>query len=270
MPASHWRSDECCTRGASSVRCDGRLAAENAALLTAASMPNSNAVVSHCELLERSSSRAEEISAPGGIVTPAKRNPAKLVAATAPLPTQSVEESAVKALPSSLTSSAPDCTWNVFVVTRVPESSLTMVPTPWVSPKTPLTGAVRLTANVSLGSAAVSPVTGTTIGSEVTPGLKVSVPLPAVKSVGAVAVPFAVAYCTDTLLPLACDSDTVKLAGVVPALPSVTDASAMAMVGGASSLLIVTMPVPSSIVALPGLDSVTEKVCWPRAPRRRR
>ncbi len=161
---------------------------------------------------------------------------------------------------SSLTSSLPLCTWNVAVVVIVPESSLTMVPIPWLSPRVPLTGAVRLTAKVSLGSAAVSPTTGTAIGSCVTPGLKVSVPLPAVKSVPEVAVPLAVAYWTLTVLPLACESETVNVAGVVPLLPSVTDASVIVIVGGASSSLMVTMPTLSSMVALDGFESVTLNV----------
>ena len=72
--------------------------------------------------------------------------------------------------------------------------------------------------------------------------------------------PFAVAYCTVTGLPLACESVTVKVAGVVPELPSVTEASLIVMVGGASSSLMVTMPVPSSMVALLGVESVTENV----------
>ena len=52
----------------------------------------------------------------------------------------------------------------------------------------------------------------------------------------------------------------MKVAGVVPELPSVTVASVIVIVGGASSSLMVTMPVPSSMVALVGVESVTERV----------
>jgi hypothetical protein len=76
VDASHCWSELCVAVWASSVRCDGRLAAENAALLTDASMPYWKLMVSHCALAERSSSRAEVTTAPGGTLTPVKRRPA--------------------------------------------------------------------------------------------------------------------------------------------------------------------------------------------------
>ena len=67
----------------------------------------------------------------------------------------------------------------VTVLVTVPESSLTMVAVPWLSPNTPFTGAERFSASVSLGSAAVSPMTWTGTGSAVCPGAKFKVPLAA-------------------------------------------------------------------------------------------
>ena len=52
---------------------------------------------------------------------------------------------------------------------------------------------------------------------------------------------------------------TVKVALVVPALPSVTVTSLIEMVGGASSSVMVPTPWPSAIVALVGLRQVDEE-----------
>ena len=54
-------------------------------------------------------------------------------------------------------------------------------------------GLDNVTVNVSLGSTVVSPVTATLTVCEITPGAKVIVPEPAVKSWPAVAVPLEVA-----------------------------------------------------------------------------
>ena len=53
-----------------------------------------------------------------------------------------------------------------------------MVPTPWLVPRIALVGLLRVTVNVSSGSMAVSPLTSTVTGFDVSPGLKVRV-LPA-------------------------------------------------------------------------------------------
>ena len=55
------------------------------------------------------------------------------------------------------------------------KSSLTIVPTAWASTSESPTGAVRLTTNVSVGSAVASPWTVTGNGIDVTPGAKVTV-----------------------------------------------------------------------------------------------
>ena len=61
---------------------------------------------------------------------------------------------------------------------------------------------------------------------------------------------------------LAFDSETVNVAAIVPALPSVTDTSLMEIVGCASSLLIVPTPWLSAIVAFVALDRFTLKVSF--------
>ena len=76
----------------------------------------------------------------------------------------------------------------------------------------------------------------------------------------AVAVPAVVAQSNVTALPLAADRVTVKVAVVVPALPSVTVTSLTDRVGAASSSVIVPRPEPSAIVAFPGLERVMPKV----------
>ena len=58
-------------------------------------------------------------------------------------------------------------------------SSSTMVPTPWPSAMVALVGLLRLTKNVSFGSASRSPLTSTVMVLLVSPGAKVSVPLAA-------------------------------------------------------------------------------------------
>ena len=54
-----------------------------------------------------------------------------------------------------------------------------IVPTPWLLPKAAFTGLVRLTKNVSSGSATMSPMTGTVMVLFVSPLKNVSVPLAA-------------------------------------------------------------------------------------------
>jgi hypothetical protein len=65
--------------------------------------------------------------------------------------------------------------------------------------------------------------------------------------VPAVAVFAEVAQSTVTALPLAADSVTVKVAVVVPALPSVTETSFTDRVGAGSSSVIVPIPWASLI-----------------------
>ena len=64
---------------------------------------------------------------------------------------------------------------------------------------------------------------------------------------------------TVTVCPLAAESVTVKVAVVVPALPSVTVTSSIDRVGGASSSVMVPAPEPSAIVALAGLVRLTDE-----------
>ena len=66
----------------------------------------------------------------------------------------------------------------VFVMARFAEamSSLLIVPTPWLSMMAPLTGRVRLTKNVSLGSTVASPWTTIVTCWLVWPGVNVTVP----------------------------------------------------------------------------------------------
>jgi hypothetical protein len=65
--------------------------------------------------------------------------------------------------------------------------------------------------------------------------------------VPAVAVPAAVAQSNVTALPLAADIETVNVAVVVPALPSVTETSLIARVGATSLSVIVPTACPSPI-----------------------
>ena len=80
--------------------------------------------------------------------------------------------------------------------------------------------------NVSSDSTVVSPATATLTVCEVTPGANVNVPDPTVKSLPAVADPFAVAHCTVTGAAAAFDNDTVKTAFDDPDLPSSTPTEA--------------------------------------------
>ena len=111
--------------------------------------------------------------------------------------------------------------------------------------------------NVSSASSSASSLTATPTVFDVSPGAKVSVPLPAVKSAGGVADPPAVAHCTVTVFPLAPFSDTVKLAGTSP---STTPVSPIESAGAGSSSVIVPRPLPSPIVPPDGADSVTVNV----------
>ena len=92
-------------------------------------------------------------------------------------------------------------------------------------------GLDRVSVKVSSSSSVVSSIVATVTVSSVTPGMKVSVSLAAVKSVSEVAVPPVVAQFTVTVWPLAADSVTVK----VTPLPSVPEASATLTDGGSSS-----------------------------------
>ena len=75
LPASHCMSLACATRGASSVRCDGRAPAVNGALLVDASAASSNATQFHCVLVADTCNRADVTVAPAGMFTPVKRSP---------------------------------------------------------------------------------------------------------------------------------------------------------------------------------------------------
>src|SRR4051812_11386232 len=109
-----------------------------------------------------------------------------------------------------------------------------------------LTAPERFTTNRSFDSAAVSPTTATAIVFRVSPGANVSTPLVATKSDPAAAVSPKVAYDTLTGTVAAADRRTVKTNGVVPAFPSASDTSSIAIAGGggpcASSLR--TVPTP--------------------------
>ncbi len=72
--------------------------------------------------------------------------------------------------------------------------------------------------------------------------------------------PFAVAYCTVMVFPLTAERLTVKLALLVPLFPSVTLTSLIAIVGTGSSLVIVSCPWLSAIVALVGVLRLITKV----------
>src|SRR4029079_6366920 len=95
------------------------------------------------------------------------------------------------------------------------------VPVATVAPTAP----EMVTVRVSSCSIATSPTTPTEMVFDVSPGPKVTVPLAAAQSDGAGAVPSAVASGPDTGCVLSAESVTGKDSGVVPAFPSVTDAS---------------------------------------------
>ena len=95
------------------------------------------------------------------------------------------------------------------------------------------------------------------IGWLVMPGLKVTVPVSAVKSPGATAVPFAVAYWTVTVCSLAGESVTVKF----DIAPSTTALAFEIESCGATSLSLID-PVPvlgDPSAAFTGLESATLK-----------
>ena len=122
-------------------------------------------------------------------------------------------------------------------------------------------GLDSVTVKVSSGSSRVSCSVATVNVAIVSPGMKVSVSFAAVKSVPETAVsPVSadVAQFTVTVLPLAGDSVSVKVAG----LPSVAAASATLTVGGSSSSVIVPVAVEAAASCAfdDGLDSVTVKV----------
>ncbi len=75
--------------------------------------------------------------------------------------------------------------------------------------------------------------------------------------------PLAVFAVADTGSPLAADRLTVNTALTVPLWPSVTVALPIPIVGAASLSTIVPRPLPSRIVALVGLVSVTVNVSSP-------
>ncbi len=82
-------------------------------------------------------------------------------------------------------------------------SSSVIVPTPWPSWIVACTGFVRSTVKVSSNSSSVSPLTATLTVFEVWPGVKVSEPLPEVKSAPAEALADVVVQSTVTVRPLA-------------------------------------------------------------------
>ena len=97
------------------TRCDGFALLLKAALLSDASAAVWNAIWIHCPCVEYTSKWAETMVAPFGMVTPAKRNPAKLAVVLLPFPIQMVEPLVVKLVPSSLASSAAALIVNVTV-----------------------------------------------------------------------------------------------------------------------------------------------------------
>ena len=99
------------------MRCDGFALVVKAALLSEASAAIWKFIGTHCDCGEYTSRWAERMVAPRGMVTPVKRNPAKLVLALAPLPSQIVAPFETKLLPSSFTSSAAVLTVKVVVCT---------------------------------------------------------------------------------------------------------------------------------------------------------
>src|SRR5947209_788814 len=124
-------------------------------------------------------------------------------------------------------------------------------------------GVDRLTEKVSSGSQAVSPLTLTVIVFDVSPGLNVTEPPTAVKSLGAVAVPLALAKLTVTGSVLAGVSVAVKTNGVVPLFPSFAGGGALIDTTGTSSLTMVAVAVPPAMVAFAdGVDRFTLNVSF--------
>jgi hypothetical protein len=144
-------------------------------------------------------------------------------------------------------------------IPHVPASSLRIVPTPAPRAIVAPTGDDRATVNVSLVSNVVSPFTVTATNRLVAPAGNVSIPDPAVKSFPAVAVPDAVAYCTDTGAADGADNVTANHTVRDPTLPSTTVAfpipTATPLDG--SSLRITPTPVAWPSVAPDGDDSLT-------------
>src|SRR5262245_826621 len=95
-------------------------------------------------------------------------------------------------------------------------SSFRMMPGPCAFLIVPLTALPKLTLNAWSSSFKVSPTTPITIGSDTTPGAKVSVPAAAVYWLGCVADESAVTNDTDTGTSLAPASVTVNVNGVDP------------------------------------------------------
>jgi len=103
---------------------------------------------------------------------------------------------------------------------------LAIVPATWVTPRYAFAlGFDSLRRNVSFFSLSLSPLIVTLIVAELEPVGKVSVPLLATKSLGAVAVPFAVVYWTVTGYRAgAVETVTTNESVVVPVFPSFFEA----------------------------------------------
>src|ERR1043166_1239000 len=99
----------------------------------------------------------------------------------------------------------------------------------------------------------------------VSPGLNVTLPLAFWKSEPALALPEDVNHCTVAATLLGLLSVSVKTAGVVPLLPSVTRMSLPEIDGGGSLSTIVTVATDGLASAAPavGFDSETVKLSLP-------
>src|SRR3989442_1248798 len=105
-----------------------------------------------------------------------------------------------------------------------------------------LTGLDRSTANVSSGSYVVSPVTCTVIVLVVSPGAKFFFNDTATTEIYTLSLHDALPISTRIVSCDGLDSDTVKVAGVWPLLPSVTDTTLMLLTSVPSSLPLVPTP----------------------------
>src|SRR5436190_7708215 len=110
------------------------------------------------------------------------------------------------------------------------ESSSRIVARPLSSPSTAFEGFDSLTVNVSVGSTVVSPVTATVMNFEILPTANDRVPVSAVKSAPALAVPDVTVYPMLIGSRAASRSVTVNDAETENPVPSHTDASPIAAV----------------------------------------
>ena len=158
--------------------------------------------------------------------------------------------------------------WLTPASATVALSSLSIVPVPLAVPRlTPgLLGVPRFTAKVSFASTTLSPVTDTvklTTSPAVPAKVSCMPPGSAVKSLPAVAVPFAVL--TGTVSPpcTAALKVAVNPASVLPALPSVTLVLLIDTVALSSLVIVpVAVPVPTVTAGLLGVPRLTVKVSF--------